>query len=470
MSKDEYLAHYGITGQKWGVRNYENYDGTLTPEGRERYSDDNERAEREKADTKERQNMCDWGHDQLAYEWVDSRGDRAAREIYSRAEKVAEADERNFDDVNGLDIRRCLDSTELKEFDAYIKANKSKYPTAAEYDETLKKQREDYDKTNKALKIGAGVLGGLAIGGTLAIAGAMRSNAAHSEFNEKDEYLAHYGVDGMRWGVWNEETAHRYGMGNSSSPSQRPRSEKYDFKEVDGSDKKFKMDKDSGIHMKAGSQISRMQSSAGERKGEAFYAITKQDADKYRAVNKAQALATKAGGKSWWGGQYQSNSILKTDLWAPSRETTKTALGEVLKDKNNREAFKNAMTAQKEMERLGIKGHQSKLDKFIVGAKVDKAALTGKADDRLIQRLSNVSGYTMNERIKAANEAAGLGNISVRDELWKNLSKQGYNAIIDYNDKDTGFHTNTPIIVFNRQAAAHVKLGEDVLAKNGINP
>ena len=31
------LKHYGITGQKWGVRRYENYDGTLTPEGRERY-------------------------------------------------------------------------------------------------------------------------------------------------------------------------------------------------------------------------------------------------------------------------------------------------------------------------------------------------------------------------------------------------------------------------------------------------
>lgn len=40
MSKDEYLAHYGIPGQKWGVRNYENYDGTLTEEGRERYGYD----------------------------------------------------------------------------------------------------------------------------------------------------------------------------------------------------------------------------------------------------------------------------------------------------------------------------------------------------------------------------------------------------------------------------------------------
>jgi len=32
-----YLAHHGIKGQKWGVRRYQNADGSLTPEGRERY-------------------------------------------------------------------------------------------------------------------------------------------------------------------------------------------------------------------------------------------------------------------------------------------------------------------------------------------------------------------------------------------------------------------------------------------------
>lgn len=31
------LCHFGILGQKWGVRRYQNLDGTLTPEGRERY-------------------------------------------------------------------------------------------------------------------------------------------------------------------------------------------------------------------------------------------------------------------------------------------------------------------------------------------------------------------------------------------------------------------------------------------------
>lgn len=32
----QYLVHHGILGQKWGVRRFQNQDGTLTPEGRER--------------------------------------------------------------------------------------------------------------------------------------------------------------------------------------------------------------------------------------------------------------------------------------------------------------------------------------------------------------------------------------------------------------------------------------------------
>ena len=31
------LSHHGIKGQKWGVRRFQNPDGTLTPDGRERY-------------------------------------------------------------------------------------------------------------------------------------------------------------------------------------------------------------------------------------------------------------------------------------------------------------------------------------------------------------------------------------------------------------------------------------------------
>lgn len=34
---EDHIEHYGITGQKWGIRRYQYEDGSLTPEGRVRY-------------------------------------------------------------------------------------------------------------------------------------------------------------------------------------------------------------------------------------------------------------------------------------------------------------------------------------------------------------------------------------------------------------------------------------------------
>lgn len=40
MYVDDYIEHHGIKGQKWGVRRFQNEDGTLTKEGIERYGYD----------------------------------------------------------------------------------------------------------------------------------------------------------------------------------------------------------------------------------------------------------------------------------------------------------------------------------------------------------------------------------------------------------------------------------------------
>lgn len=38
ISSDDELHHWGIKGQKWGIRRYQNKDGSLTPAGRKRYA------------------------------------------------------------------------------------------------------------------------------------------------------------------------------------------------------------------------------------------------------------------------------------------------------------------------------------------------------------------------------------------------------------------------------------------------
>ena len=34
----DYIYHWGIKGQRWGIRRYQNEDGSLTPAGKKRYS------------------------------------------------------------------------------------------------------------------------------------------------------------------------------------------------------------------------------------------------------------------------------------------------------------------------------------------------------------------------------------------------------------------------------------------------
>jgi hypothetical protein len=42
MPYNNELTHWGVKGQKWGVRRYQNKDGSLTPAGKKRYDDVND--------------------------------------------------------------------------------------------------------------------------------------------------------------------------------------------------------------------------------------------------------------------------------------------------------------------------------------------------------------------------------------------------------------------------------------------
>ena len=64
MSK-VWLAHHGILGQKWGVRRFQNKDGSLTAAGKKRYDKDgkskdaeSETGEKQKFWTDERKNLA----------------------------------------------------------------------------------------------------------------------------------------------------------------------------------------------------------------------------------------------------------------------------------------------------------------------------------------------------------------------------------------------------------------------------
>ena len=56
----QYLAHHGIKGQKWGVRRFQEEDGSLTAEGKERYNRGKEYSkERDKIADQKRKEILD---------------------------------------------------------------------------------------------------------------------------------------------------------------------------------------------------------------------------------------------------------------------------------------------------------------------------------------------------------------------------------------------------------------------------
>ena len=93
------LYHHGILGQKWGVRRYQNEDGSLTPEGRKRYYGENGEltAAGKKAFGKEKRRMS------KKYYKVS---DDAIRKNYSFAEAYYDYDTH----VNSTKKRKALES------------------------------------------------------------------------------------------------------------------------------------------------------------------------------------------------------------------------------------------------------------------------------------------------------------------------------------------------------------------------
>ena len=62
---DNALEHHGILGQKWGVRRFQNKDGSLTPKGKKHYgnmSDDKLQKSLYKQVKKERANQSGWSN------------------------------------------------------------------------------------------------------------------------------------------------------------------------------------------------------------------------------------------------------------------------------------------------------------------------------------------------------------------------------------------------------------------------
>ena len=105
---DEFVSHHGIQGQKWGIRRFQNPDGSLTPEGRARLG----------YDTKKFKDM--WGEDVVL-----EKGTKTTRVLKSKGYLTAKWDPKlqDYVDIDPKEGRKLMD----KEIDDKEKKYNEKY-------------------------------------------------------------------------------------------------------------------------------------------------------------------------------------------------------------------------------------------------------------------------------------------------------------------------------------------------------
>lgn len=142
------LQHWGIRGMKWGVRRYQNKDGSLTPEGRVRYGDGSEDSGGTKLTIKRRKGKTSSSTDESEEtETIEQRREKLlkssdAAELYKNRDLLttAEINER----LNRIDTERRLAKV-MEETQPTKKTVLDKVDTVLKYG---KKANEIYEFTN----------------------------------------------------------------------------------------------------------------------------------------------------------------------------------------------------------------------------------------------------------------------------------------------------------------------------------
>ena len=232
------LYHDGIKGMKWGIRRYQNYDGTLTEEGRHRYNKkyDDDRAEgslptKDKdgnyyyTNKKGEKTLYKTRSDQLsdtdltdlnrrvqqenklasetsdAYEYKGPKADQALRDASRMTKDIADAlpkgngrvVKKNYSNLSDQELRDRINRLQLEE-------NYGRLSGDTKYIKSGSEKAREFLQTAGALLAITG--SAVALANSIAdIQERKRSMRQSDILDENENNLEHHGILGQKWGV-----------------------------------------------------------------------------------------------------------------------------------------------------------------------------------------------------------------------------------------------------------------------------
>lgn len=144
---DEFLVHHGIKGQRWGIRRFQNEDGTRTAAGKKRYST---MEERDRAFAKKHFGSTDEDYDKAMAAVTKVREDRAKAKKLAKESKKIERSRSGSGKL--LEKNESSATQKYKDAKAAEKKALSDYNVDTDWNEYDRKTNDALDARKQAFK------------------------------------------------------------------------------------------------------------------------------------------------------------------------------------------------------------------------------------------------------------------------------------------------------------------------------